>query len=213
MRSALFVVALLGIACSGSSDRAADTGASPSPVPSPGPAPSPAPGCSATVTGIPTSVGAAFGRYQFTISLPANCEWTARTDAGWADISPSSGTGSATPLLNVNEHERLDTRTLTTTVNGQAFRTIQNPVGCSFTVDPTSFEEGPDHTEVAVTVSTPSHCPWTATSSEGWVRVLTPSGTGSGKVMVELAPNNSDIRNAYLVVAGVRVDVRQRRRG
>ena len=186
---------------------------SPSPVPSPGPSPSPAPGCSATVTGIPTSVGPAFGRYQFTISLPANCEWSARTDAGWADISPSSGTGSATPLLNINEHSRFDTRTLTTTVNGQAFRTIQNGLNCTFTVTPTYFDEVHDGSQVTVNVTTLDGCSWTATSSEGWIRVLTPNGTGSGKVVAELAPNTSDTRNAYLMVAGVRVDIRQQRRG
>jgi hypothetical protein len=42
---------------------------------------------------------------------------------------------------------------------------------------------------------------------------LTASGTGNATILLELSPNPSDVRNAFVTVAGRRVDVRQRRRG
>jgi hypothetical protein len=152
------------------------------------------------------------GRYTFAITIGSNCAWTARADVSWADVAPGSGLGSATPVLNVGENENRDTRTVTVTVNGQSFRVTQNAVGCSYTLDPTSLDESPDGGSASVALTATAGCTWTATASEGWIRVLTPSGTGSATINLDIAPNPSDVRHAFLTIAGQRVNVTQRRR-
>lgn len=130
----------------------------------------------------------------------------------WADVAPGSGQGSATPVLNVGENTNFDARTITVTVNGQSFRVTQNAVSCSYTLNPTSLDESPDGGSASVSLTATAGCTWTATASEGWIRVLTPSGTGSGTINLDLAPNPSDVRHAFLTIAGQRVNVTQRRR-
>jgi hypothetical protein len=163
------------------------------------------------VTGIPTSVPYQGGRYQFSISLSGNCQWTASSDSSWGDVAPSTGTGSATPTLSISENTRLDTRTLTVTISGQSFRTVQNIPGCSYTLDKTFLEESGGGGSARVALTTGAACSWTASASEGWIRVLNPSGVGSATIDLDLAANPSDVRHAFLTIAGQRVDVTQRR--
>ena len=208
---------LLMAACSGGTDTAQSVSTGPSSIPqTPSPSPAPAPGptsstCAPTVTGIPTSVSPQGGRYQFSISLSASCQWTARPDSPWADVAPSSGTGSATPTLTIDENTRLDARTLTVTITGQSFRAIQHMPGCSYTLDPTFLEESAAGGSARVALTTAGHCSWTASTSEGWIRVLNPTGVGSATINLDLDSNRSDVRHAYLTIAGQRVNVTQRR--
>ncbi|MGH9256602.1 MAG: BACON domain-containing protein [Vicinamibacterales bacterium] len=214
---ALLTLALLASACGGSSKNETPPSSAPtpgpSPVPSPSPAPSPTPsGCTAGVTGIPASIPGQGGRYQFSIGLASTCAWTARTDVGWADVAPGSGSGSATPTLNVNSNSTFFTRQFTVNVNGQIFQATQGSVGCTYTLDPTALNESHEGGTARVNLSTADGCGWTASASEAWLKVLTPTGTGSGTIYIELAPNPSDVRNAFLTIAGRQVPVQQRRR-
>jgi hypothetical protein len=174
--------------------------------------------CAAQVTGLPSSIATDGGRFTFTITTGAGCAWSAQTNTTWADVAPGSGQGTATPVLTAAANTRTDARTLTITVNGQSFQVAQNamptapvPV-CSYLVDPTSLEEGPDAGTAEVTVTTLPGCAWTATASEGWITMLTSSGTGSARIKIEVTANTGDVRHAFLTVAGRRVDVRQRAR-
>jgi hypothetical protein len=132
----------------------------------------------------------------------------------WADVAPGSGQGNATTTLNVNANETFFTRQFTVYVNGQqVLQATQGSVNCTYTVDPTFLEESHEGAIARIEVKTADGCGWTASASESWIRVLTPTGTGNATILLELSPNPSDVRNAYVTVAGRRVDVRQRRRG
>jgi hypothetical protein len=214
-RSALLTLALLIPACGGSDDsdsNQASAPTSPSPVPSPSPAPAPS-NCTTSVTGVPQTAGSPTGRYTFTITAASNCNWTARTDAAWGSVSPGSGVGSATPVLTINQNDLYGSRTLTTTVNGQNFQTVQSGVTCSITLDRTHLDETFEGGFATLVLTTLDGCSWSVTASESWIHVVTQNGVGSGKVVVELQPNTGGPRNAFLMVAGQRVDVRQGSRG
>jgi hypothetical protein len=167
---------------------------------------------SLTVSGVPSNVPSPTGQYRFSISAPSNCAWTARTDTGWADIAPGSGNGDATATLNVNENELFSPRTFTVTVNTQSFQVTQYTPGCSYNVDPASLDESGSGGVARVTIATGSNCGWTATASEGWLRVNNTGGTGAAVVLIDVAPNPGDVRHAYLTVAGRHINVTQRRR-
>lgn len=132
---------------------------------------------------------------------------------GWADVSPGSGNGNASPTLNVNQNDAFFTRQMTVTVNGQNFQFTQAGANCSYSVDRTSLEESFEEGRASVTVSTSQGCGWTVTASESWIRVLTPTGTGTAPIYIELAQNSGGERTAFITVAGIRVNVKQRQRG
>lgn len=152
------------------------------------------------------------GVFTFGVTTGATCSWTARSDVTWADVSPGSGTGTGRPLLQVGEHTRLDSRTLTVTVNTQAFRITQNGVGCVYTVTPMALEVADQGGQISFTLNTMAGCAWTAASGVGWITVSTPSGSGGGSIILQVASNaGGDVRQGFVTVAGQRVNITQRR--
>ena len=220
MRSVIAVVSLLAVACGGSSPTAPTSSTDPSPtaptsptdpspVPSPVPPPS-GPSCTPGVTALPTTVPRQGGSYTFEITIASGCGWTAQTDVAWADVAPSAGQSNASPRLSVGENLRVDGRSLFVTVGDQSFRVTQL-TGCGYSLDPTSLNESADGGSARIdVVTTLGQCSWTATANESWIRVLTPSGTGSSTISLDLDANPSDERHTFLTIAGVRVDVTQR---
>jgi hypothetical protein len=215
MRSTLkylvpFALMCVMVACGDKSDPAAP-GTPPSPVPSPGPAPAPSPSCTAAVAGVPSTVSAKGGSFSFALTAASNCAWTARTDVAWADASPASGQGNATPLLRVEEHTRTDTRTLTLTVNTQTFRVTQAAVGCNATLDYGSLDVADEGGQLSIAVNVVAGCAWTVAISESWITTTTPNGTGSGFVNLQILRNTGEARRAFVTIAGVQITVTQRR--
>jgi hypothetical protein len=115
-------------------------------------------------------------------------------------------------MLNVNENPNRDARTVTVTVNSQSFRVTQNAVGCGYSLNPSSIDASAEGGTATVALSATSGCMWTAVASESWIRVLTPNGTGSATVRLDVAANPSDVRHAFVTIAGQRVNVTQQRR-
>jgi len=193
-------------------------GPTPSPAPSTTPSPTPPPqptasDCTVSVTGIPTSVSAPNGRYPFSITTGSNCAWTARADVQWADVSPGSGQGNATPQLNVSEYHERDPRTINVEVNGKSYRVIQQPPSCTYGVQPRTLDLGGGGGGVFVELTATDRCAWSASASESWIRVPVPNGAGSASVELVLDPNpNFSPRTGYVTLAGLRIDVTQQRK-
>lgn len=213
MRLAPVAFAILFGACgSGSDSPSTATGPSPNPAPSSPTSPTapPASGCSVSIAGVPSLVAASSGRYSFTITTASNCAWAAGTDVPWAKVEPDFGQGQATAALTVEANTASSGRTANMSVSGQLFRVIQS--SCPVTVNPTRLEEGSGGGNTQIAVTTSEGCRWTAVSSESWVRVRTPSGTGSGMVALELTANTGDVRHAFVTIGGQRVNITQRAR-
>ena len=70
------------------------------------------------MSGVPTSIPGAGGRYSLSIGVSSSCQWTARTDVNWADVAPGSGQGNASPTLQVYRNETFFTRQFTVYING-----------------------------------------------------------------------------------------------
>ena len=197
-------------ACGGVSDPVDNTAPGPSPLPSSSPT-TPA-NCSYQVSNVPSTVAARPAQYAFTITTSPGCPWTARTDATWGDVSPSSGDGSGTPRLNAAENTRNDdTRTLTLTVNNETFRVLQEAARCTVTLDADVMNARNEGGRMQVRVSTAVGCSWSATSSDSWISVRTPTGTGTDYAYFDVAPNSGDTRQGTVTIAGQRVTVTQAR--
>jgi hypothetical protein len=218
-RCAPFVLAMAIAACSGGGDEVATSVTGPSPTPSPTPAPTPSPSpvpsqpaCAPTLPDLPASLPARGGTYTVTLLVGSDCTWTASAQAeGWATIAPTSGRGSSAATLRVSENTHLDTRTLIVTISGQSFRILQDGVACIYTLSVASLEIGNDAGSVFVTVLAPAGCRWTASSSERWVTVKTPSGSGSDTVVIEVERNTGDARQGFVTIANQRIGITQQR--
>ena len=175
-------------------------------------APAPTDCSTINVSGFPSSVTAAGGRRTFTIQAGSACEWTAASDASWATISPLTGIGTRTITMNVGQHTRFDTRSMTLTVNTRTFQMVQSGIDCTYAVRPTSLEAGGSGEATTIQVTATAGCGWTATASESWIRPVPASGVGSMALQLEIAANGGDARTAFATVAGIRVNVSQRAR-
>jgi hypothetical protein len=160
---------------------------------------------------LPGAVSSRGGAFPFDLTTGAGCSWTARTDVTWADVTPGSGQGTHTVTLNVSEHARRDARTLTITINGQAYRITQQEIPCVYTLGVSSLEAADQGGQLSFMMNAPSGCPWTVSSSDGWIGVRTPNGSGGGSIILQIQPNTGDVRQGFVTVAGQRVNITQRR--
>ena len=215
-RCAVLLVASAIAACGSDSGSPSTTAPTPPPsgAPSPGPAPSPAPqpACSASLPDLPGNVPARGGTFTVSVIIASNCTWNATSLAeGWATITPTSGRGSTTATLRVMENVRTDSRSFILSINAQSFPVIQDGITCVYSLGAPNVEIGNDAGRIPVVVSTQADCRWTATSSEGWIIVRTPSGTGSGTINLDVERNTGETRQAFVTVANQRITITQRR--
>jgi hypothetical protein len=167
--------------------------------------------CSYNVSPLTTSISAAGGAgAQIKIDTQTGCEWTAASNTAWLTVTSGasgSGDGSTTFTASANTG---GSRSGTLTVAGRTV-TVNQPSGCSYSVTPTTISiSALGGTGTPVFVSTGSGCTWTATSSAGWITLLTgAAGTGPGSVTYAVLPNTGSARSATLTVAGERVSVSQ----
>src|SRR2546426_10571233 len=88
--------------------------------------------------------------------------------------------------------------------------TPANP-SCSFSVVQPTTAFGPEGGTGSATVTAGSSCAWTATSSSGFVTVVSgATGTGNGSVQFTVAVNTGADRIATLSIAGTSITITQR---
>jgi hypothetical protein len=209
---------LLGFAlaaCGGSDNSSGGTSAPATPT---SPSPAPAPGgaatssCSNSVTGVPVSVPGTGGRYTLNVSAGATCAWSIQSDAAWAAVSPGTGQGSGTTLLVVEENLAIDnSRSANLTFGSQVIHFSQAN-GCTYRIDQTTADVGPDGNTFGISLSTRDGCTWKTSTTEKWVRAVPTSGEGSDLIHVEVDANTGGDRHATMTIAGQRVVVTQRGR-
>ena len=102
-------------------------------------------------------------------------------------------------------------RTGTLTVANQTVTVNQAVTSCSYSVMPTMVSVGaPSGTGTPISVSAGSGCTWTATTSAGWITILTgANGTGNGSVTYSVQSNTGSARTGTLTVAGQSVTISQ----
>ena len=89
--------------------------------------------------------------------------------------------------------------------------TKPGPTPCTFALSTSSLSFGAAGGPGSVSVTTASHCTWTAVSDRGWMSITSgASGTGNGTVNVSLSPNPSETtRTGTLTIAGQTVAVQE----
>ena len=148
----------------------------------------------------PTSASFPFdgGTGSVSVTAPAGCRWTARSNVSWVTItSGSSGNGNGTVIYSVESLHPPDVlgiflnRTGTLTIAGQTFTITQLGDICISSVFPESASFPASGGDASVSVTAPSGCLWRA-ESHSWITIiLGDSGNGDGTVIYSVAPNTS----------------------
>jgi hypothetical protein len=163
---------------------------------------------------MPDLFPSAGGRYTLTVSAPAGCAWSARSESDAADVSPVSGAGAGTVTLTVQPHGlTTEGRSVTVTIGDTSQRVTQVAAACTVSVSPTSLDVSKNAENREIALSIPAGCTWRATTNVDWiVNIAPPSGTGAATIHFLVQANDKgDIRTGEVVVAGVKVPVRQAR--
>lgn len=80
--------------------------------------------CQYQVTPSATTIGSAGGELTIAVHAHSACSWTARSDVGWASVSPDSGRGDATVRVAVSANSGA-ARTLSATIAGTSVTATQ----------------------------------------------------------------------------------------
>ncbi|HLM60650.1 MAG TPA: BACON domain-containing carbohydrate-binding protein, partial [Pyrinomonadaceae bacterium] len=149
------------------------------------------------------------GSFNLTVLTGAGCAWTAISNQPWL-ITTSSGVGDGTINYSVAENTTLSSRTGTITVGGQVFTVNQEPVVCTYSINPTTAEIPAIGGAFSFTLSTNnSACPWTAVSNSPFIKTSS-SGNGNGTINYTVAENTTtQRRSGTITVAGQTFTVNQ----
>ena len=166
--------------------------------------------CSYSLSPTSHKADATGGTSTFAVNTASGCNWTSSGTPSWISGVPSSGTGPATINFTVAANTG-PARNANIVIGGQTFA-VSQANGCTYAVSPqqlTFDDEGEPAQNVSVTAG--ALCPWTATPSQSWIRILSgESGNGDGTVRVELRENNDgSVRTGTISIGGQTVNITQ----
>ena len=165
--------------------------------------------CSYTLGTPAVSLGVSGGSVQTTVTTGAGCPWSVVNNypSAISVVSGASGTGSGTVMLNVASNAQQTTRSMYVPI-GSATLAISQSGYCSYALSPSNIPLSSSGGSGSVTVTTPSGCPWTASSTDpSWLTVTSgSSGIGDGTFNYSALPTGS-IRSASLAVGSATVTV------
>jgi hypothetical protein len=163
-----------------------------------------------TVTPLSAHVPATGGTVIVTVTVTqgSGCQWTALPVGLFLTVSGTANrSGNDTVVLNVAANTG-PARSGTATVAGQTVTITQDavaPTTCVFAVSPLRVDlpVGGGKVEFDVTVTQGTACVWTTTIAGAGLTIASgTSGTGNGKVVVEVAANPGVERWSGIIIAG-----------
>ena len=163
----------------------------------------------------PTSATAtaAGGPGSFAVTVNgAECSWSASTGDAWITLTTASGTGNGTVAYSVAANSTTIARTGSITVGGLDFTINQEAAPCAVVeISPTSASYAPAADTGSFLVTTNgATCPWSASTTDPWITVTTPSGTGSSLVEYAVAENTgAESRTGVITVGGLDFTITQ----
>jgi hypothetical protein len=171
------------------------------------------PGVTGAITLSPaTDSAAVIGATAKSITVTANATdltWSAAASVPWITITAgATGTGSGTVTYNVASNATsINSRTGAITIGGQTLVITQPGVTGAITLSPatdTAPSTGVTAKSITVTANA-TDLNWSATASVPWITITAgATGTGSGTVTCNVAPNTSSVnsRTGAILIAG-----------
>ncbi len=144
----------------------------------------------------------------------SDCAWSASSNANWASLSQSRGTGSGNISYSLQANTGTQTRNASLSIAGRTFSLNQAaPVqaACTYTLSPSNASHPAQSSTGSLSINTADHCAWTVSEAESWLSITSGrSGTGSGVIQYSLTANsNQTNRNGALSIAGYSFPIQQ----
>jgi Domain of unknown function (DUF5666)/Viral BACON domain/Putative binding domain, N-terminal len=157
--------------------------------------------CQTSVSGLPSTFPSSGANATLTVTAARECSWTANSEASWAHVSPTSGTGAGSLTLTVSENSQSSPRAGTLIVNDSRLSLSQAAAPCRI-----DFRDVPARIsylggQTSVTVGATEGCSWEVSSSASWLRLGRASGRGDGTIDLIAERNDGAERSATLKVA------------
>jgi hypothetical protein len=140
---------------------------------------------------------------SFTVTTASACSYHAVPSAPWITILPSASKGTGKVNYAIAANSSGVGRVGAISVGGQTFNIDQAALTCAYSIAPATAAFGATGGSSRVVVSAAAGCPWSATSNVSWLSVTSgASGSGSGQVFVQAAPNSGGVRSGTVTIAG-----------
>lgn len=151
------------------------------------------------------------GTSSFTV-LPNNpaCSWQARTHSAWITTT-ASGTGSGTAGFSVGVLNEPQGRDGVILIGARVVQIHQNPLSCSYSRAPIDIElpAFAGQYSFTITASNPL-CSTNVTTTNAWITILNPTGTGTRTINYTVAPNTIPVaRNGTFTVGSSQFGILQ----
>ena len=161
-----------------------------------------APACSYRLAQTTRNVGREGEEVIVAVNAPAECAWSATSDAPWITVADGrTGSGNGNIRLVV-ERNSGPPRTGTVRVGSETFTVNQAGGECTYSIKPSYYNAGRGPDQIVVSVTAPSGCAWTASTTASWVTIEGRSGSGDGTVRLLIPENTGAPRTATVTIAG-----------
>jgi hypothetical protein len=166
----------------------------------------------------PTSIvvtGTGGAGFTVDITALAGCDWSATSNDSWITITgDSNGSGSDTVTYTVDYNGSESSRSGSMTIAGITFPVTQNGVPCTYDFDPDPLNVSDTGGTYTIDVTTPAHCPWEVSITEGgtWITDFSPTGEqfGDGTVTFTILENlDASGRTGKASIGGVEYTINQ----
>lgn len=172
-----------------------------------------APDCSYSITPNSLTLPQAGGSAKFRVVTGTGCAWQFITmgDTGHFSLSATSGTGETEVTVSASTNQSAFTRYVLVEIGMNRLSIGQPGVDCAVELSPTSVSLSGLRESGTIQIKTNGPaCPWTASSSVDWLEISATSGTGSGSLTFEAAPNfEGAARQGGLNISGKTVSLTQ----
>lgn len=165
---------------------------------------------------VPTTATAVAGGGTIGIDIgasPADCEWTAASEAAWLTIAPSEQVNSGSRRLQVTVAPTTSSKSRagSVAIGSKKVSVTQAGLVCAYSLSETSasFDYRAANGVVDL-VANASDCQWTTAKSATWITLGTASGAGSKLLTYAVAANATTVpRQTSVTFAGIAHTVTQ----
>jgi hypothetical protein len=183
--------------------------------------PADVPACAFSVSPTGRDFGPEGGLGSFAVTTTAPCGWSASSNVSWISVLPGSlctrvgdvahcPSGPGTVNFAVATNKDVTGRTGVISVGESHFSVSQQPLACTFSVNPLTAWLDSAGGDIRVTVTTPASCVVTAVSNISWLSVTSVTKGGQGAtVVLHATSNTTSERSGTATIAGSIVKVTQ----
>jgi hypothetical protein len=164
-----------------------------------------------TLTVLPDNLDVSYESGDTTFYISSNADWTISDDKDWVTVSPISGSGNDTIIVNYDantntqESQRVGTITISVQNMDKQSITITQKGTKIFSIDPGNYDVSYEAGDATFNIS--SNTSWTISDDADWFTVSPISGNDNGSIILTFTANTmGSSRVATITISGTGVN-------